>query len=86
MTVKWSNKIKLTFQLTATKCYKNELLDIFPFVVGRLGVVETTDVGLELMGGFVLVVFIAIEFATTGGFFGGTSIIINQELMTHQKN
>lgn len=29
------------------------------------------------MGGFVLAVFMAIGFVTTGGFFGGTSKIIN---------
>lgn len=62
---------------------EHQLLDIFPFVVGRLGAVDTTGVGLEWIAGFafvvfiaigfVLEVFIAIEFVTTGGFFCGTS-------------
>lgn len=53
-------------------------------VVGRLGAVDTTSVGLEWIAGFafevlivnvfVLEVFIgAIGFVITGGFFGGTS-------------
>lgn len=62
---------------------ENKLLDIFPFVVGRLGAVDTTGVGLEWIAGltfevfiaigFVLEVFIAIGFVTTGGFLGGIS-------------
>lgn len=52
--------------------YKS-LLDIFPFVVGRLGAVETAGVGLDVIGVFVLVLFKTIGFVTTGGFFGGTS-------------
>lgn len=49
--------------------YKS-LLDIFPFVVGRLGAVETAGVGLDVIGVFVLVLFKTIGFVTTGGFFG----------------
>jgi hypothetical protein len=30
-------------------------------------------VGLDVIGGFVLVLFRTIGFVTTGGFFGGTS-------------
>lgn len=49
--------------------------------MGILGAVGTTGIGLEVTGGLVLAVFIAIEFATTGGFFGGTSK--NKKIIIH---
>jgi len=33
--------------MVAKQILENKLLDIFPFVVGRLGAVDTTGVGLE---------------------------------------
>lgn len=59
---------------------------MFPFVIGRLGAVETTGVGLDVIGGLVLVVFIAIEFVTTGGFFDGTSKNIKQYYILRLNN
>lgn len=45
--------------------------------MGRLGAVDTTGVGLEVIA-FVLAVLIVIELVTAGGFLGGTSKNIKQ--------